>query len=216
MTKENLTLIAVVMDRSGSMHAVEEATRSGFNQFLSEQKRTKGECVMYYTQFDNEYEIVHRYVPIGEIPKLTVHNYQPRGETALLDAIGKTISQVGHDLDVKPEDERPSKVVFVVQTDGQENASKEYTSRSKIREMIETQQSQFNWSFVFLGASFDSIQEAASMGFAGGQSVQYAHNRAGTQSVFQSVSSNVTRYRSGASAMPDFSQEQRDEAKDGA
>lgn len=196
MTNTNKTLIAVVMDRSGSMGVVQDATIEGFNSFLKTQKETPGDCVMYYTQFDDEYEIVHKYVSLQDMPFLTRATYQPRGWTALYDAIANTIIQVGKDLAALSEEERPGRVLFVIQTDGQENRSVEYKNRDVIKKMIETQKNQYSWDFVFLGANIDAPAVANSIGIDLPNSMTYGHNRVGTASAFASMGSNVATYRS--------------------
>ncbi len=216
MTNPNKTLIAVVMDRSGSMASVRDATIEGFNSFLKTQQETPGECQMYYAHFDDVYELVHRYIPIKEMPFLERSTYVPRGLTALFDAIGKTINEVGCDLAALPENERPGKVLFVIQTDGAENASREYVTLESIRTVIERQQNEFQWEFVFLGANIDAPTIATAMGMMASNAMTYSHDRVGTQAAFASTGQNVRAYRSavgGQSAVDlAFTEEQRKEA----
>lgn len=211
MTKPNSSLIAVVMDRSGSMSSVQAATIEGFNEFLKAQKETPGECVMYYTHFDNEYEIVHKYVPISEMPELTTDTYRPRGNTALMDAIGRTIVQVGEDLAARPEAERPSQVIFVIQTDGHENASLEY-NKDKVSLMIKEQRDNWNWDFVFLGASEAAMEEAQGIGIAYAQTLNYSQNPAGTQAAFAASAANVSSARRSGQRVASYSSQQREDA----
>jgi uncharacterized protein YegL len=158
MTKPNFCEIVIILDRSGSMVSVRNDTIGGFNTFVEEQKKTTvGECLLTLVQFDNEYEVVYSGKPITEVPLLNKGNYIPRGSTALLDAIGKTINEVGARLSKMNEEDRPSLVIFVTQTDGQENASLYFRSE-QIKEMIKHQTYFYNWQFVFLGADQDSFQ----------------------------------------------------------
>lgn len=211
MTKSNSSLIAVVMDRSGSMSSVQQPTINGFNEFLKAQKETPGECVMYYTQFDNEYEIVHNYVPIKNMPELTEETYLPRGNTALMDAIGKTIVKVGEDLAAKKEEERPSQVIFVIQTDGYENASTEY-NKDKVSLMIKEQRDRWNWDFVFLGASEAAMKEAQNIGMNASHAMMYSQNIAGTQAAFAATGANVSSGRQHGKRVGAFTTTQREEA----
>lgn len=193
MTKPDSTLVAVVMDRSGSMSSCRSVTIEGFNEFLRKQKETPGDCVLYYTQFDDQYEIVHKYKAVNDMPYLNEETYVPRGTTALMDAVGKTIVQIGMDLSGKSEDERPSNVIFVIQTDGMENASKEYKA-PQIKEMIKEQTDKYNWQFLFLGADLNSMQQATHMGIAVMDSLNYQGGQH-TNSAFAAAANNVVRSR---------------------
>ena len=213
MTKPNSSLIAVVMDRSGSMASVQTPTIEGFNEFLKAQKETPGECVMYYTQFDNEYEIVHNYVPIKDMPELTTKTYVPRGNTALMDAIGRTIVKVGEDLAAKPEDERPSQVIFVIQTDGYENASTEY-NKDKVSVMIKEQRDNWNWDFLFLGASEAAMKEAENIGMMATASLNYSHTATGSKNAFYATGQNVSSARIREVRVAGYTTQQREEAQE--
>lgn len=202
-------MIAVVMDRSGSMSSVREATMNGFNEFLKSQKEQPGEAVMYYTHFDHEYEIVHKYVSLADMPELATETYQPRGNTALLDAVGRTIKQVGADLAAKPEEERPSTVIFVIQTDGMENASREY-NRKQILDLIAEHRDLWKWNFLFLGASQDAMQEAQAMGMAAASSLAYAGQN--TQHAYAAMSANVSHARRTGSTRS-WTEEEREKSK---
>lgn len=210
MTKENSSLIAVVMDRSGSMVAMRDETINGFNHFLEDQKKQPGECKLYYTQFDNEYEIMHDFIDIQAMKPLTYETYEPRGMTALLDAIGVTITAVGKRLASLPEDQRPSTVIFVIQTDGMENSSKEYTLPN-IQEMIKTQAEQFNWQFLWMAAGEDALRGFAAMGADMGQTMSYNASTVSNNVAYSAMSSNVLHARTTGSTRT-FTDEERDEA----
>lgn len=192
--KEGYTFIAVVLDRSGSMELVKNDTMGGFNTFLTHQQHIPGRAELTMTQFNTEIETVYEPQPIAECPKLTNENFVPAGGTALLDAIGITITKIGAHLAIKPESERPSRVVFVIVTDGEENSSREYT-RSKVFNMIKHQTEKYGWDFVFLGANQDAIREAASMGISAAKAMNFAANAKGTRSAFASTSAYVGRAR---------------------
>lgn len=187
------TFIAVLLDRSGSMGSVKDETISGFNHFLKEQREGGDNAILTLVQFDSRgIDTVHESEPIKDVPELNDDTYQPRGGTPLLDALGKTITSAGKILSAIPEENRPDKIVFVVITDGLENASHEY-SKSQIKEMIEHQTTAYKWQFVYLGANQDAIAEGANIGIAAGMAASY--NTASMDSAFSAAASNVRNYR---------------------
>ncbi len=196
--KDNLTSINVVLDRSGSMASLTQDTIGGFNTFLKEQKTVPGEALFTLAQFDHEYELVHDCVPIADVPELNTTSYVPRGSTALLDALGRTILATGIKLAAMKEEDRPSKVIFVVLTDGQENHSKEHT-HAKIMEMIKHQTDAYKWQFVYLGANQDAIQAGSTMGFTYGTNSSYNYNatKGGTRRSYRLISESLTSARLG-------------------
>jgi hypothetical protein len=194
--QDNYTDIIIVLDRSGSMAAVARDTIGGFNNFLEDQKRAPGTATLTLNQFDNDFETVYSAADIASVSPLTKDTFQPRGCTALLDAIGRSIQNAGQRLEALPENQRPSKVMFVIITDGEENASHIY-NLSKINDMISHQRDRYNWEFVYLGANHDAIASASRMGVATGHTMTYAHNDAGTISSFRSLSKNMSDVRSG-------------------
>ena len=179
------TEIVVVLDRSGSMRSIDKATVEGFNKFLDEQKNSEGEAFVTLVQFDDRYEMNYQNVPVKNVDNLVLNEtFIPRGNTALFDAIGKTIEELKTDRDV----------VFVIITDGEENASKTY-KREAIMKMIETQTNE-GWKFLFLAANQDAIQAGGSIGIKGSNSINYSSNDISTANVFASVSDNMSKYRS--------------------
>lgn len=192
--KKDTTLIAVVLDRSGSMSSCRDDTIGGFNTFLSEQRKQPGEALITLTQFDDVYDIVYSKQNIKHTADLTEATYVPRGNTALLDAIGRTINDVGAQLKALPESERPSKVIFVIITDGQENASREY-NRQRIMDMITHQRDKYNWEFVYLGANQDAITVATNYGILATNAVGYTSSGKGTRSAFSAASKSMSNYR---------------------
>ena len=197
--RQDLTEIVIVLDRSGSMSSVATDTIGGFNRFLSDQKAAPGDARLTLAQFDHEYEIVHAGKPIAEVPPLDNTTFVPRGQTALLDAIGRTIDATGARLSATPESDRPGKVLIVIVTDGHENASKEFT-RQRVHEQITHQREAYNWQFIFLGANQDAIATGATIGIAADAALSYAANAVGTRSSYESLGSNVKNWRSGRSA----------------
>lgn len=214
---DNLCDVTVVLDRSGSMASVKEGTIGGFNLFLSEQKKAPGKCNMTLVQFDDHRDFprsekVYEALDAAQTPNLTEETYLPRGGTPLLDAIGSTIVATGQRLASMPEADRPGKVVFVIVTDGEENASREYT-RERILEMIKHQTDTFKWVFVFLGANQDAIASGRGIGVQNSNSMTYAHSNVGTRSAFAATASNLASYRgSGQVEAMCYSDAQREEA----
>lgn len=206
--KDNFTRIAIVLDRSGSMESCKESTVSGFNEFIRTQRELPGEAMVKLVQFDDRYETVFD-MNLKMCPELTQNTFVPRGSTALLDAQGRTIVELGRELAAMPEPERPSKVIVVTLTDGQENASKEF-SLEKIGEMIREQRDKYNWDFVFLGANQDAIATAAAMSIPLPSAMSYSTSKTGIAATMAAVSHYVGAARSGKAAA--FSEQDRHSA----
>jgi len=192
--KENLTEIVFILDRSGSMVNVVADTIGGYNAFIENQKKEPGEARLTTVLFDDKYEVIHDAVDLREVQPLTDAQYYARGTTALMDAIGRTINNVGERLAMTPESERPSKVIFVITTDGYENDSREFT-RPKIKEMIEHQTNKYNWQFMFLGANIDATAEAQSIGISADYAANYEATSKGTTSLYCTMDTAVSTYR---------------------
>ena len=195
MTKENLTSINVLIDKSGSMHGLASDTIGNFNKFLADQKLLPGEAIFTLTTFNGQTNIVHNFISLGSVPELNDTTYSPNGGTALLDALGETINSVGAKLAAMPEEDRPSKVIFLIITDGQENASTDFT-RSQVKSMVEHQTQVYSWEFSFYGSSIDQIQSANSLGISSINSNQYTYSSQGMQDLYGSISRSVTVSRS--------------------
>jgi uncharacterized protein YegL len=192
----DLTEIICVVDRSGSMAEGGKAIEAinGFNSLLEDQKKVPGQAKMTYIQFDTEYDVVHNAKPITEIPYLTDKTYRPRGMTALLDAVGRTILEVGLRLDKTPDADRPGKVIVVILTDGLENSSHEFT-RARIKEMVEHQTNKYGWQFIYLGADAKSWGDAQDMGVQAQNFVMYQNSPTGVRSSYSIASARVTAKR---------------------
>ena len=160
MTKENFTSLNVILDRSGSMRKIAAETIEGFNCFLAQQQKLEGEATLTLAIFDDKYELIHDCVPLKDVQPLTSEIYYARGYTSLLDAVGKTINTTGVKLAAMAEEDRPSKVLFLIMTDGQENSSVEFVG-DKIKEMINHQRDKYAWNFIFIGANQDVIMAGA-------------------------------------------------------
>lgn len=210
---QELTDITIVLDRSGSMQSVANDTIGGFNRFLKDQREAPGHALITLHQFDDQFETVICAKSVKEAKELTHETFVPRGSTALFDAMGRAINETGKRLARIPAHKRPAKAVFVVITDGFENASKEFT-KEKVRGMIEHQRSKYAWEFVFLGANQDAVMTGVSFGFVADNSMTYANNAAGVNAVFACTSANLVSMRSGASATMSYSAAQREEQED--
>lgn len=187
--RDDLTDITLVVDRSGSMESIRDDAEGGINALITDQAAQPGQALLTLVQFDTEYEFIHRGVAIGRVPR---YRLSPRGSTALLDAVGRAINETGSRLAALPEAERPGLVVFVVMTDGHENASREF-SKADIRKMIEHQQNTYSWKFTFLGADASAFDEASSMGMDAGAAAQY--DRTKVAAAYQGTSNKLSRMR---------------------
>ena len=200
MTNKDLTHIAIIADRSGSMSALADDMNGGLKTFLEEQEALPGELRVDITRFDNEIEAVHVGVPVSEVAFPVI---VARGSTALNDALGTTIVSLGERLAALPEDERPGKVLFVIVTDGYENASKEYYGRAgsdRIKALVEKQKNEYQWEFIFLGANIDSFAVGSGWGISKGATLDYTPTAAGVTGVFAAASAYTSTYRGGGSA----------------
>jgi hypothetical protein len=208
----NQTEIVVVLDRSGSMGSIAPSTVEGFNKFLLEQQNSEGEAFITLVQFDDRYEVNYSSIPVKNAqPLILGESFVPRGSTALLDAIGRTIEELKTDRDV----------VFVIITDGEENSSKTY-KRKAINKMIDNLQKEEEWKFLFLAANQDAIKSGSSLGISADNSITYAATSAGAYNVFNTVSVNMSSYRNAKLYSTDlnmvadslkFKDEQREEQK---
>lgn len=189
MTNPNLTHIIAVLDRSGSMANKVADTQGGFDSFIAEQRKIDGQTT-YVTlaQFDDQYELPYVGLHIDDVPPLRL---EPRGNTALLDAIGETIKTAGARLRTLPEDERPGSVVFIILTDGHENASRKYRL-GQIKSMIEEQKEKYSWLFKFFGADITALKVASSMGVANEHAMYYAPSNSGI--AFRNAGTSTARY----------------------
>lgn len=196
--RSDYTDISIVLDRSGSMVSVWEDTIGGFNAFIQRQQNLPGKCRVSLCQFDNEYECLYVARPIHDAPLLTRRTYEPRGSTALLQAMCLTIDATGARLAAMPEAARPARVLFVTITDGQENASPREYTYARLCDLVTRQRNEYKWDFVYLGANQDAFKTGARMGFDRGSTMTYTANDIGTASAFDSVSKYAANVRGGA------------------
>ena len=195
--KKNLTELVFILDRSGSMAGLEGDTIGGFNAMLEKQRKEPGEAVISTVLFDNETEVIHDRIPLDRVPRLTEKEYYVRGCTALLDAVGGAIHHIGNVHKYAREEDRPEKTLFVITTDGLENASRRYTY-DKVKAMIERQRERYGWEVLFLGANIDAAREAARFGIRADCAADYHADSIGTEAVYESVCEAVCQVRRAA------------------
>ena len=195
--KKNLTELVFILDRSGSMAGLEKDTIGGFNAMIEKQKAEAGEAYISTVLFDNYSEVIHDRVALNAVPRLTEKEYYVRGCTALLDAVGGAIHHIGNVHKYAREEDRPEKTLFVITTDGMENASRRYTY-DKVREMTKRQKEKYGWEFLFLGANIDAAREAARFGIGQDKAVTYRSDSVGTRLNYEVLADAVADYRTAA------------------
>ena len=193
--KKNLTEIVFILDCSGSMAGLEADTIGGFNAMIEKQKGEPGQALVSTVLFDNEIQVIHDRMPLEKILPLTEKEYFVRGCTALLDAVGGAIHHIGNVHKYAREEDRPEKTLFVITTDGMENASRRY-SYDRVRAMVQRQQEKYGWEFLFLGANIDAAEEAGRFGIRPECAADYHADSKGTAVVYESVCQAVHQVRS--------------------
>lgn len=185
------TEIVYILDRSGSMSGLEADTIGGFNSMIEKQKKTGEKAYVSTVLFDDRSEVLHDRVPIERIEPMTDKQYYVLGCTALLDAVGRAIHHIGNVHKYARKEDRPEKTIFVITTDGMENASCEY-SYERVKKMIKRQQKRYGWEFIFIGANIDAIAEADRFGIRRDRAVNYVCDNIGTAHVYEGVSMAVS------------------------
>ncbi|MDN7247017.1 vWA domain-containing protein [Planococcus shenhongbingii] len=196
MALKDCTELVFILDKSGSMGGLESDTIGGFNALLAKQKKEPGDVKVTTVLFNHDYELLHDRLPITGISPMTEEEYEVGGTTALLDAIGSTINKIGNVQKRTSEDQRADKVMFVITTDGMENASCEYNYK-KIKSMISHQKELYNWEFLFMGANIDAVKTAGDFGIAEDFAVNYHADEAGTQLNYKVMSETISSFRRG-------------------
>lgn len=204
-TNNNLTEMVFILDRSGSMFGLEKDTIGGFNSMLAKQKNEEGEAFVTTVLFDNEYEIIHDRLPVRDVPGMTDNEYKPRGSTALIDAIGRTIKHIANIHKYQRKEDVPQNTIFVIITDGMENASHIYSSE-KVKRMIEHEKEKYGWEFIFLGANIDAVETARHFGIGADRAVNYKCDSQGTALNYEVISDAVSCCRMNAPLQADWSQ----------
>ena len=198
MKKTNdITELVFILDRSGSMGGLESDTIGGFNSMLEKQRLQEGTAYVSTVLFDHETVVLHDRLPIESVADLTREDYTVRGCTALLDALGKSIHHIGNIHKYARPEDVPARTMFVIITDGLENASREYSGK-EIKKMIEHEQKKYGWEFLFIGANIDSVETAGRFGIGADRAVNYHADSKGTSVLFEAVSRSIGSMRSGA------------------
>ena len=203
--KNNMTELVFILDRSGSMTGLESDTIGGFNSMIEKQKRQDGDCYVSTVLFDDESEVLHDRVKLGDISKMTDKDYTVRGCTALIDAIGGAIHHIRNIHKYARPEDVPEHTMFVITTDGQENSSHRYTSE-QVKKMIERQKEKYGWEFLFIGANIDAVETAARYGISKDRAVNYNADGEGTQILYESVANAVCNARASAPLGDDWSE----------
>lgn len=201
--KKDLTEIVFILDRSGSMSGLESDTIGGYNAMLKKQRKVPGEATVTTVLFDDQYELLHDRIPLNGIAPITEKEYFVRGTTALLDAIGKTIYKISTAQKYTLDEERAAHIMFVITTDGMENASREF-SYDKIRQMIEYQKSNYGWEFIFLGANIDAIATAKQFGIEEERATNYHADSVGMALSFEVISETISELRANHAISADW------------
>ena len=188
--RKNMTEIVFILDRSGSMSGLETDTIGGFNSMIEKQKKENGEALISTVLFDNVSEVIHDRVPVQKVEPMTDRDYSVRGCTALLDAIGGAIHHIGNVHKYARNEDVPEHTLFVITTDGMENASRRYDSE-KVKKMIERQKEKYGWEFLFLGANIDAAKEAARFGISSDRAVTYKCDEIGTALNYEVIGETV-------------------------
>lgn len=195
-----MTELVFILDRSGSMSGLEKDTIGGFNSMLEKQRKEPGDAVVSTVLFDNEAEVIHDRVVIADVPNLTDKEYFVRGCTALLDAVGGAIHHIGNVHKYARKEDVPEKTLFIITTDGMENASRHYTY-DKVRNMIERQKERYGWEFLFLGANIDAAAEAKRFGIDESMAANYHCDEVGTVLNYEVISEAITSVRTSAAPL---------------
>lgn len=201
--RKDLTELVFIIDRSGSMSGLESDTIGGFNSMIRKQKQAEGEALISTVLFDNESEVLHDHVNVKDIQPMTEHDYTVRGTTALLDAIGGAIYHIGNVHKYARQEDVPEHTMFVITTDGMENASRYYSSE-KVKKMIERQKVKYGWEFLFLGANIDAVETASHFGIGADRAVNYNCDSEGTALNYEVVSDAICSVRCSAPLKSDW------------
>ena len=200
-----MTELVFILDRSGSMSGLESDTIGGFNSMIEKQKAEKGETLVSTVLFDGESVVIHDRLPMNSVPRMTEKEYFPRGCTALLDAVGSTIHHIANIHKYARKEDVPEKTLFIITTDGYENASKRY-DYDKVQKMIRRQTEMYGWEFLFLGANIDAAAEAGRFGISADRAVNYKCDKAGTALNYNVISDAVRSVRTCGAIRADWKQ----------
>ena len=202
--KNNITELVFILDRSGSMSGLEGDTIGGFNSLIEKQRGQEGECFVSVVLFDNESEVLYDRVKLADVRKMTRDDYTVRGCTALIDAIGGAIHHIGNIHKYARPEDVPEHTMFVIMTDGMENASHRYSS-DRVKQMIEHEKTEYGWEFLFIGANIDAVKTAGRFGIGSNRAVNYHADSRGTGVVYEAVCASIGKMRAGRGVSDDWS-----------
>lgn len=202
-TKNNITELVFILDRSGSMSGLESDTIGGFNAMIQKQKKEDGEAYVSTILFDNVSEVLHDRIKLKDVPKMTVRDYTVRGCTALIDAIGGAIKHIANIHKYARPEDVPAHTMFIITTDGMENASVRYSS-DEVKKMIERQKEKYGWEFLFIGANIDAVETAAHFGINRNRAVNYNADSKGTQVLYETISAPISAMRADKAISDDW------------
>ena len=209
----NITEMVFILDRSGSMSGLESDTIGGFNSLIEKQKKADGTCFVSTVLFSDKMQTVHDRVALKEIPKMTENDYTPMGCTALYDAIGNTVAHITNIHRYIREEDVPTNTVFVIITDGYENASREYTHQ-KVKALVESKKEKDGWEFMFIGANIDAAATAETIGIGRNMAANYCADERGTGVVFDALAAPLMACRASQKIDADWSAEIEADLKD--
>ena len=201
--KNNITELVFILDRSGSMSGLEDDTIGGFNAMLEQQKQQEGKCFVSTVLFDNECQVLHDRIPLEDVKPMTRADYRVGGCTALLDALGGAIHHIVNIHRYGRSEDVPEKTVFVITTDGMENASHRYSS-AEVKRMIEHEKEKYGWEFIFLAANIDAVETAARYGISRDRAANFRADSQGSKVLYETVSCAVSRMRANAPLEPSW------------
>ena len=204
--KNNITELVFILDRSGSMSGLEADTVGGFNSLIEKQRRQEGECFVSVVLFDNVSQVLYDRVKLADVRKMTQDDYSVRGCTALIDAIGGAIHHIGNIHKYARPDDVPEHTMFVITTDGMENASRRYSS-DQVKKMVERQKNKYGWEFLFIGANIDAVETASRFGIAEDRAVNYHADKKGTRVVYECVGKALGSLRANVPMSAKWSEE---------
>ena len=198
--RKDLTEVVFILDRSGSMSGLESDTIGGFNSMIEKQRKEEGEAYISTILFDDRSEVLYDRVPVAKVEPMNDRQYFVRGSTALLDAVGGAIHHIANVHKYAREEDRPEKTIFIITTDGYENASRLYDYK-KVKSMVEKEQKEYGWEFIFLGANIDAVQEAGKFGIKASRAINYECDSEGMALNYEAISNTLCAMRCAGSAV---------------
>ena len=211
--KKNLTELVFILDKSGSMASLEQDTIGGFNAMIEKQKKLDGECIVSCVLFDNGQKVIYDRVPLSEVRPMTEEDYTAGGCTALVDALGKSVKYIGNIHKHLREEDIPEHTVFVITTDGMENASKEYSS-DKVKKMVSKKTEKNGWEFLYLAANIDAVETGAAIGIKAGRTANYRCDKKGTGMLYEAVGNAIVGMRCCSAVADDWAEELEKDNRD--